>query len=112
MALARRAFIAGGAHTQYLGKGHPDFIWKRHADFGKRENPTLEDTLQEAVDGCLADTGVNPADIDRLYIGNFVGELFVNQGHLGSALAGTHPDFAFKPAARLRSIIGHTLVFQ
>ena len=101
MALARRAFIAGGAHTQYLGKGHPDFIWKRHPDFGKRENPTLEDTLQEAVDGCLADTGVNPADIDRLYIGNFVGELFVNQGHLGSALAGTHPDFAFKPAARL-----------
>lgn len=101
MALARRAFITGGAHTTYLGKGHPDFIWKRHPDFGTRENPTLEETLQSAVDDCLADTGVDPAQIDRLYIGNFVGELFVNQGHLGAALAGTHPAFAGKPAARL-----------
>ena len=56
MALARRAFITGGAHTKYLGKGHPDFIWKRHPEFGTRENPTLEETLQEAGDGCLADT--------------------------------------------------------
>ncbi len=101
MALARRAFIAGGANTTYLGKGHPDFIWSRHPDFGTRENPSLEETLQEAVDGCLADTGVDPEAIDRLYIGNFVGELFVNQGHLGAALAGTHPAFAGKPAARL-----------
>jgi acetyl-CoA acyltransferase len=101
MSLARRAFITGGAHTRYIGKGHPDFIWKRHPDFGTRENPTLEETLQEAVDACLADTGVDPAEIDRLYIGNFVGELFVNQGHLGAALAGTHPAFAGKPASRL-----------
>jgi acetyl-CoA acyltransferase len=53
------------------------------------------------VDGCLADTGVDPALIDRLYIGNFVGELFVSQGHLGAALVGCHPAFAHKPAARL-----------
>ena len=106
MALARRAFITGGAHTTYLGKGHPDFIWKRHPDFGSRENPTLEETLQSAVDDCLADTGVDPAQIDRLYIGNFVGELFVNQGHLGAALAGTHPAFAGKPSARLEGRSG------
>ncbi|MFM2245759.1 MAG: hypothetical protein RL071_1833 [Pseudomonadota bacterium] len=103
MTLARRAFIAGGAHTAYLGKGHPDFIWKGHKDFGARENPTLEQTLQSAVDGCLADTGVDPAAIDRLYIGNFVGELFVNQGHLGAALVGTHAAFEGKPAARLEA---------
>lgn len=103
MALARRAFIAGGAHTQYLGKGHPDFVWKRHPDFGKRENPTIEETLQAGVDGALADTGVDPAQIDRLYLGNFAGELFVNQGHLGAALAGTHPAFEGKPASRLEA---------
>jgi len=101
MALTRRAFIAGGAHTTFIGKKHPDFIWKRHPDFGKRENPTWEEFLQEAVDGLLEDTGVNPEDIDRLYIGNFTGELFVNQGHMGAALAGTHPAFAGKPSARL-----------
>ena len=103
MSLARRAFIAGGANTPFLGKGHPDFIWKGHPDFGQRENPGLEETLQAAVDGCLADTGVNPADVDRLYIGNFVGELFVQQGHLGAALVGTHPAFSGKPAARLEA---------
>lgn len=101
MALSRRVFVVGGAHTKFIGKGHPDFVWKRHPDFGKRENPTLRQLLDEAVAGALADTGVDPATVDRLYVGNFVGELFVNQGHLGSALAGSHPAFAGKPAARL-----------
>jgi len=97
----RRIFIAGGALTPFIGKGHPDFIWKKHPDFGVKENPTMEGLLQSAVDGAIADTGVDPAAVDRLYIGNFVGELFCNQGHLGAALAGTHPAFANKPAARL-----------
>ena len=98
---SRRAFIVGGAHTTFIGKGHPDFIWKRHPDFGTRENPTLRETLQAAVDGAIRDTGLDPELVDRLYIGNFVGELFVNQGHLGAALAGTHPAFDGKPSARL-----------
>jgi len=103
MALSRRVFVVGGAHTKFTGKGHPDFIWKRHPDFGKRENPTIKQLMQQAVDGCLADTGVDPATVDRLYIGNFVGELFVKQGHLGSALVGTNPAFSGKPAARLEA---------
>jgi len=101
MSNSRRVFIAGGALTPFIGKGHPDFIWKRHPDFGVKENPTLDELLKAAVDGAIADTGLNPADVDRLYIGNFVGELFCNQGHLGAALAGTHPAFANKPSARL-----------
>ncbi len=101
MSKGRRVFIAGGALTPFIGKGHPDFIWKRHPDFGVKENPTLEMMLQQAVDGAIDDTGVDPERVDRLYIGNFVGELFCNQGHLGAALAGTHPAFANKPSARL-----------
>ncbi|MEC7948958.1 MAG: hypothetical protein VX265_15425, partial [Myxococcota bacterium] len=103
MALARRTFIVGGAHSTYLGKGHPDFIWKRHPDFGKRENPSLKEHLGAAVDGTIADTGLDPASVDRLYIGNFVGELFINQGHLGAALVGMHPAFDGKPASRLEA---------
>jgi acetyl-CoA acyltransferase len=103
MGLTRRVFLAGGAHTPYIGKHHPDFIWKRHPDFGKRENPTYDQLIKSAVDGTIEDTGVNPADIDRLYVGNFTGELFVNQGHMGAALAGAHPDFAYKPASRLEA---------
>ncbi len=103
MALARRVFIVGGAHTPFIGKGHPDFIWKKHPDFGVRDNPTIHQLLKDAVGAALAQTRVDPASVDRLYVGNFVGELFVRQGHLGSALAGAHPAFAGKPAARLEA---------
>ncbi len=103
MALARRAFVLGGAHTPFIGKGHPDFIWKKHPDFGKRDNPTIHQLLHQAVRDALAATGVPAEQVDRLYVGNFVGELFVRQGHLGSALVGAHPAFAGKPAARLEA---------
>ena len=101
MPLTRRAFIAGGANTPFIGKKHPDFIWKRHPDFGVRENPTYDQLLKQAVNELIQNTGVNPEDVDRLYLGNFTGELFVNQGHMGAALVGVNPAFAGKPSARL-----------
>jgi len=97
----RRVFIVGGANTTFLGKGHPDFVWKRHPDFGVRENPTLRELLTEAVTGASETTKVDLARVDKAYVGNFVGELFVNQGHLGAALAGVHPDLALKPTMRV-----------
>ena len=96
----RRVFVLGGANTAFIGKGSPDFIWKNHPDFGKRENPTLEQLLKSAVDQCLEVTGADPVEVQRGYVGNFVGELFSKQGHLGAALAGSHPAFAYKPMTR------------
>jgi len=96
----RRVFIVGGAHTPFTGKGHPDFIWKNHPDFGKRENPGLEELLRSAVVDAIAATGADPDRIERGYIGNFVGELFSKQGHLGAALAGSHPSLVNKPMTR------------
>jgi acetyl-CoA acetyltransferase len=96
----RRVFVVGGAHTPFIGKGHPDFIWKNHPDFGKRENPTIEEHLRSAVHKAIGETGVDPERIDRGYVGNFVGELFVKQGHLGAALAGSHPALVNKPMTR------------
>ncbi len=98
--MSRRVFIIGGAHTPYIGKGHPDFIWKNHPEFGKRENPSLEDLLAKAVVDAFAATGADPEQIERGYVGNFVGELFSKQGHLGAALAGSHPALANKPMTR------------
>jgi acetyl-CoA acetyltransferase len=101
MALRRRTFVLGGHITPFIGKNHPDFIWKRHPDFGKRENPTLEETITAAVRGALDATGTPAAMIDKAWIGNFVGELFNNQGHLGAALVGAHPDLLYKPSMRV-----------
>ena len=96
----RPVFILGGAHTTYIGKGHPDFIWKRHPDFGKRENPTLEQYMAQAMNDALAETGVSAAAIERGFVGNFAGQTFNNQGHLGAMAARVHPDLALKPWTR------------
>lgn len=80
----RRVFLVGGDLTTFIGKHHPDFIWKKHPDFGERENPTLEEHLSAAIQGALEKTGVDAAHVQRGYIGNFAGELFSNQGHMGA----------------------------
>lgn len=100
MSHPRRVFLIGGAHTPFIGKGHPDFIWKNHPEFGKRENPTIEEHLRKAVEDAFSATGVNPERVERGFVGNFVGELFCQQGHLGAALAGSHPALAGKPMTR------------
>ncbi len=101
MGLARRAFVIGGHITPFIGKKHPDFIWKRHPDFGTRENPALEDYIVQAVNGALEATGTPAGAVQKAWIGNFVGELFSNQGHLGAAVVGAHPDLMFKPVMRV-----------
>jgi acetyl-CoA acyltransferase len=97
----RRTFILGGDHTPFIGKFHPDFIWKKHPDFGKRENPNIEEYIKSAALKAFEATGVQPVMIDKAYVGNFVGELFANQGHLNAVLASAHPDLVLKPIMRV-----------
>ena len=97
----RSVYVAGGAITPFTGKFHPDFIWKGHPDFGKRENPTIEELIHTVAKKTLEETGVEGVHVDRGVIGNFVGECFVNQGHLGSMLAAADPGFTGKPFHRV-----------
>jgi acetyl-CoA C-acetyltransferase len=101
MKLARKVFVAGGANSTFIGKFHPEFIWKKHPDFGKKDNPSLEDYIRDAALAALEDAGCEPSAVEKGYVGNFAGELFSSQGHLGSVLAWAHPDLAGKPFARL-----------
>lgn len=87
MKTPRKTYIAGAAITPFIGKGNPDFIDKRHPDFEKRENPTLEEHLAGAVKALFEQTKVDPSLVQRGYVGNFAGELFSNQGHLGAMVA-------------------------
>jgi len=99
--MTRRAFVIGGHITPFIGKKHPDFIWKRHPEFGVRENPTLEEYITTSVLGALESTGTPAEAIDKAWIGNFVGELFCNQAHLGAAVVGAHPALLYKPVMRV-----------
>lgn len=97
----RRVFIVGGHITPFIGKHHPDFVWKRHPDFGKRENPTLEEYITRATLAALEDAGVEASAIEKGYIGNFAGELFSNQGHLGSMVSRAHEGLIGTPMTRV-----------
>merc|ERR1719327_585220 len=81
--MSRRVFVAGGHITPFIGKGNPNFIHKKHPDFGKKLNPSVKDYIVQSVTGAFSSTGVSAEAIDRVYVGNFAGELFNQQGHLG-----------------------------
>jgi acetyl-CoA acyltransferase len=83
----RPVYLAAQAITPFLGKGSPHFIMKGHADFGKRDNPTLEDHIVAVLRKLFEDNGIDPSVVQRGYIGNFAGELFSSQGHLGAMVA-------------------------
>lgn len=101
MALREKVYVLGSAITNFIGKFHPDFIWKKHPDFGKKENPSLEDYIAMATKAAIEDAGIDAKEIKKGFVGNFAGELFSNQGHLGAVLAGAHTDFAGKPFMRV-----------
>jgi acetyl-CoA acetyltransferase len=100
----RPTFVVGGAHSPYVGKGHPNFVGKEARDLGVGSNPSIEDHITTAVCGALASTYSEPdavaRAVERGYIGNFLGELFCRQGLLGSAVSGAHPELDGKPFVR------------
>jgi acetyl-CoA C-acetyltransferase len=56
--------------------------------------------MRDAVLGALATSGVAADEVDVAHIGNFAGELFTGQGHLGGLFASITPAFDGVPAAR------------
>jgi len=94
MKASKSIYVVGGDLTQFIGKGHPD--WDDNGD-----NPSLEDHLTDAINGAFETTGVDPEAIERGYIGNFAGECFSNQGHMGSLAVRADEKFHGKPFQRV-----------
>ncbi|CAJ1025087.1 Thiolase, N-terminal domain/Beta-ketoacyl synthase, N-terminal domain/Thiolase, C-terminal domain containing protein, putative [Leishmania lindenbergi] len=84
-------FIVGGHITPFVGKGSKLFIDKKHPDFGKKQNMTLEEILATTVQRTMENTGLKGKEdvVDHVVVGNFLGALFSNQGHLGPAAIGS-----------------------
>lgn len=85
--MTNAVYILGGAQTDFA----------RHAT---RAGEGLFELLRDAVQGALADSGVDAGDIDTGHVGNFVGELFTGQGQLGGMLAAIDPALYGKPTGR------------
>src|SRR6478609_5852181 len=65
-----------------------------------KEGKHISAMIREAVEGCLAATGVAPQSIDVGHVGNFAAELYSMQGHLGAFLVDVDPAFSGLPTGR------------
>ncbi len=90
-----KVYILGGAQTDF------ERNWTKE---GKNVIALLKEVL---TDG-LQDAGILFDDIENLnednrvacFVGNFIAEKYVNQGHLGALLTEVHPAFYGVPSAR------------
>lgn len=85
--MANSVFILGGYQTDFARN------WKR-------ENKDFTDAIVEVANGTLEATGVPAEDVQVGHVGNFAGELYTMQGHLGSFLLEADPAFAGMPTGR------------
>lgn len=83
-----KVYILGGYQT--------DFARNWHA-----ENKHISAMMREAYLGSLISTKVEPCDIDAALVGNFAGELFCMQGHLGAFFIDFDPCFTGLPTSRI-----------
>lgn len=90
-----RVYVLGGAQTDF------ERNWTKE---GKSEVALLKEAMGDA----LSATGITYGDISRLndegrvacFVGNFIGERYVDQGHLGALLTEISPAFYGVPSAR------------
>ena len=80
-------YILGGYQTDFSAN------WARNGW-------ELADGMRDVLEQGLASTGLEAQDLDTAHVGNFAGELFCNQGHLGGLLAAALPGLAGIPASR------------
>lgn len=90
-----KVYVLGGAQTDF------ERNWTK-------EGKSVIALLKEVVDDGLLDINMTYEDIIKLnkdakiacFIGNFIAELYVDQGHLGALLTEVHPAFYGVPSAR------------
>ncbi|HUH02076.1 MAG TPA: acetyl-CoA acetyltransferase, partial [Kofleriaceae bacterium] len=65
-----------------------------------KEGKHISALIREAVAGGLAETRLEPGEIEVGHVGNFAAELYAMQGHLGAFLVDVDPAFSGLPTAR------------
>ena len=58
-----------------------------------RENKHISAMMREAYEGSVEATGIDPADVDAAFVGNFAGELYCKQAHLAAFFVDFDPRF-------------------
>ena len=84
-----------------------------HLKFGKHEGEDIEDMIVQVAAGAIADAGVEPKDVDAIYLGTFGGG-FVRQEFPASLVLQVSDDLRFKPATHVENACatGSAAVYQ
>jgi acetyl-CoA C-acetyltransferase len=80
-------YILGGSQTDFARN------WTK-------EGKHISAMIREVVEATLAAARVSPREIEVGHVGNFAGELYAKQGHLGAFLVDVDPAFRGLPTAR------------
>lgn len=75
----------------------------RQTDFARnwtRQNEDLFGLFKNVLEDGLAETALEPEEIDAAHVGNFTAEIFCRQGHLGGFFTAVDPRFDGMPASR------------
>jgi acetyl-CoA C-acetyltransferase/acetyl-CoA acyltransferase len=94
----RKIFMAAGYQTVSLGTGRKEF-------HPKRSRPGLEEYIQEAGRGVLAQIG-GGTNVDEGVISNFMAARFNKQGNLAALIPSVDPDLRWKPMIRVEGACG------
>ena len=84
-----------------------------HLKFGKRADDDIEDMIVSVATGAMRDAGVEPKDVDAIYLGTFGGG-FVNQEFPASLVLQAHEDLRFKPSTHVENACatGSAAIYQ
>src|SRR4028118_1499085 len=73
-----------------------------HTPFGKLENEDIESLIARVTLEAIADAGLEPKDIDDIYLGHFGGGL-IKERFLSSLMHHVSEDFRFTPSTRVEN---------
>src|ERR1700746_1330590 len=85
--MAEPVYVLGGFQTDFARN------WTK-------EGKHIPAMIPEAVAGGLAETAIEPKEVEVGHVGNFAAELYSMQGHLGAFLVDVDPAFSGLPTAR------------
>ena len=94
----RNVYMAAGYNTVSLGTGRKEFN-------PKKARPGLEEYIQEAGRGVLAQVG-GGKNVDEGVISNFMAARFNKQGNLAALIPTVDPDQRWKPCTRVEGACG------
>ena len=85
--MERRTYILGGFQTDFARN------WTK-------EGKGIAAMIREVLDGGFSNTGIDLREVDTVHVGNFAGELYTMQAHLGSFVCNYHPALRGIPTSR------------